>query len=80
MKKFVKFFVVAIVAVLSLSSCYERVDAGYEGVLVNLYGDKKGVDDANLCTGAVWYKIRKCFRYELKKNNNNNKYTFYKNK
>lgn len=67
MKKFVKFFVVAIVAVLSLSSCYERVDAGYEGVLVNLYGDKKGVDDANLCTGAVWYNpfTQRVFEYPV---------------
>lgn len=39
----------------SLTSCYERVDAGHEGVKVNLYGDKKGVDDVSLVTGAVWY-------------------------
>lgn len=36
----------------SLTSCYERVDAGHEGVKVNLYGDKKGVDDVSLVTGA----------------------------
>ena len=34
----------------------------------------------NLKIGLVWYKIPKCIRFELKKNNNNNKYTFYKNK
>lgn len=43
-------------AVLMLASCgYERVDAGYEGIKVNLYGDGKGVDDVSLVTGAVWY-------------------------
>lgn len=44
-------------AVFMLTSCvgYERVDAGYEGIKVNLYGDGKGVDDVSLVTGAVWY-------------------------
>lgn len=38
-----------------LCSCgYERIDAGYEGIKVNLYGDGKGVDDVSLVTGAVW--------------------------
>ena len=46
---------VALLAVLSFSSCRERVDAGYEGIKVNLYGSDKGVDDAVLVTGAVWY-------------------------
>lgn len=55
MKKFLS-FIVACVAVLSLSSCgYERIDAGCEGILVNLYGDDKGVGQVSLCTGAVWY-------------------------
>lgn len=41
---------------LLLTSCgYERIDAGHEGIKVNLYGDKKGVDDVELVTGAVWY-------------------------
>ena len=44
------------VLTLVLSSCgYERIDAGYEGIKVNLYGDGKGVDDVSLVTGAVWY-------------------------
>ena len=39
-----------------LGSCaYERVDAGCEGIKVNLYGDSKGVDNISLVTGAVWY-------------------------
>lgn len=40
---------------LSLVSCVEKVDAGHEGIKVNLYGSSKGVDDAVLVTGAVWY-------------------------
>lgn len=40
---------------LTTTSCYERIDAGHEGVKVNLYGDSKGVDDVSLVTGAVWY-------------------------
>ena len=42
--------------VLMLTSCgYERVDAGYEGIKVNLYGDSKGIDGVSLVTGVVWY-------------------------
>ena len=45
-----------LLSVLMLSSCgYERIDAGHEGIKVNLYGDKKGVDDVELVTGAIWY-------------------------
>lgn len=40
---------------MSVTSCMERVDAGHEGIKVNLYGSDKGVDDAVLVTGAVWY-------------------------
>lgn len=47
--------VFALLAALSFSSCRERIDAGYEGIKVNLYGDGKGVDDISLVTGAVWY-------------------------
>lgn len=51
---------ISIIATLFLvccccSSCYTRVDAGHEGIKVNLYGDSKGVDDVELVTGAVWY-------------------------
>ena len=46
----------AICAMFMMSSCgYERVDAGHEGILVNLYGDEKGVSDISMCTGAIWY-------------------------
>lgn len=42
-------------ALFSTTSCSERVDAGSEGILVNLYGSDKGVDDVSLVTGRVWY-------------------------
>lgn len=42
-------------AMFSMTSCSERVDAGSEGILVNLYGSEKGVDDVSLVTGCVWY-------------------------
>ena len=46
----------AFVMALSFNSCaYERIDAGHEGIKVNLYGSDKGVDDISLVTGAVWY-------------------------
>jgi regulator of protease activity HflC (stomatin/prohibitin superfamily) len=35
-------------------SC-ERIDAGHEGIQVNLYGTGKGVQDISLVTGMVWY-------------------------
>lgn len=40
---------------MSVTSCMERVDAGHEGIKVNMYGSDKGVDDAVLVTGVVWY-------------------------
>lgn len=41
--------------VLSMTSCMERVDAGCEGIKVNLYGSEKGVEATSLVTGVVWY-------------------------
>lgn len=54
MKKYIYSFCMAIAMLVSLSSC-ERIDAGHEGILVNLYGSDRGVDDVNLVTGVVWY-------------------------
>lgn len=48
-------FIGMLASLFMLTSCYERVDAGYEGIKVNLYGTGKGVDDVSLVTGAVWY-------------------------
>jgi len=43
-------------AALMFSSCgYDRIDAGHEGIKVNLYGNDKGVQDVTAVTGAVWY-------------------------
>lgn len=57
-KKMVKVIVGAVVAIFItafLFSACERIDAGYVGVKVNLYGDNKGVDDVTEVTGNVWY-------------------------
>ena len=56
--KFLKGLLIAcmMMTTVLLSSCgYERIDAGCEGIKVNLYGDDKGVGDVSLVTGAVWY-------------------------
>lgn len=45
----------ALFMMVSMTSCYEKVDAGCEGIKVNLYGSDKGVDDISLVTGVVWY-------------------------
>lgn len=55
MRKFLNFVFISVVLMFTMTSCYERVDAGYEGIKVNLYGDNKGVDDVSLVTGAVWF-------------------------
>lgn len=39
---------------LTVSAC-NRIDAGYEGTKVKLYGDDKGVQDIQLATGMVFY-------------------------
>ena len=56
--KFIKgllFIFIVMISMMFTSCSYERIDAGYEGIKVNLYGDDKGVDDITLVTGAVWY-------------------------
>lgn len=45
---------IVVVAAFSLIR-FERIDAGHEGIKVNLYGSDKGVDDVSLVTGIVWY-------------------------
>lgn len=57
MKKTIKkisVVLLGLVAMLSMASC-ERIDAGHEGIKVNLYGDDKGVGDVALVTGRVFY-------------------------
>lgn len=46
---------IAVISVILFNSCNERIDAGYEGILVKLYGTEKGVQDVSLVTGRVWY-------------------------
>jgi len=46
---------VFIFMLIMFNSCNERIDAGYEGILVKLYGSDKGVQDVSLVTGRVWY-------------------------
>lgn len=47
--------VISLITLGTLTSCMEKIDAGCEGIKVNLYGSDKGVDDVTLVTGAVWY-------------------------
>lgn len=54
MKKFILMAAIAVMAAMSFSSC-ERVDAGHEGILVDLYGSDKGVNDVSLVTGMVYF-------------------------
>lgn len=49
---------VAAIAFMMVACCCpscNRIDAGYEGIRVNLYGSNKGIDDVALVTGMVWY-------------------------
>ncbi|RZJ65910.1 MAG: hypothetical protein EOO50_11625 [Flavobacterium sp.] len=48
-------FILMIFVLIGFNSCNERIDAGYEGILVKLYGSEKGVQDVSLVTGRVWY-------------------------
>ena len=53
-----KKYLLLVVATLAMGSCCcscNRIDAGYEGIKVNLYGSNKGIDDVALVTGMVWY-------------------------
>lgn len=55
MKTFIKsIFFILVALIVSLTSC-TRIDAGHEGIKVNLFGDKKGVDEVSLVTGWVFF-------------------------
>jgi len=47
--------VVSLIMMTLLLNSYERIDAGHVGVKVNMYGDKKGVDDITEVTGWAFY-------------------------
>lgn len=53
MKRTISIIATLLLVCCCCSSCYTRVDAGHEGIKVNLYGDDKGVDGVELVTGAV---------------------------
>lgn len=57
MKRGIIFLVVAALAAAVLFSTvsFTRIDAGYVGIKVNLYGQDKGVQDIVEVTGMVWY-------------------------
>ena len=55
MKRVISILATLLLVTCCCTSCYTRVDAGHEGIKVNLYGDSRGVDDVELVTGAVWY-------------------------
>ena len=55
MKRTISIIATLLLVCCCCSSCYTRIDAGHEGIKVNLYGDSKGVDDVELVTGAVWF-------------------------
>jgi regulator of protease activity HflC (stomatin/prohibitin superfamily) len=54
MKRIITIIMMVFVTSFGLMSC-ERIDAGYRGVKVNLYGDAKGVSQVTEVTGMVWY-------------------------
>lgn len=65
MKKLLGFLFVALLSLMSMTSCVERIDAGCEGIEVSLYGDDRGVGEVNLVTGWVWYNpwTKQIFEY-----------------
>lgn len=50
-----KFLLCALLGGASLLTSCERIDAGCEGIKVNLFGDDRGVDDVSIVTGWVGY-------------------------
>jgi len=58
MFSYIRIILITILFSTLLSSCAcDRIDAGHEGIKVNLYGSEKGVDDVALVTGMVWYNF-----------------------
>lgn len=54
--RYMLLLVLVIAGVVFTSGCScTRVEPGYVGIKVNMYGDQKGVEDFPLQTGRVWY-------------------------
>lgn len=58
-------FLFAACAMLIAGTSCERIDAGHEGILVDLFGSDKGVQDVHLVTGWVYYNpiTQKVYEY-----------------
>lgn len=54
MKSKIIFVLMSLCIAFNLTSC-EKIDAGCEGIKVNLYGSDKGVANVSLVSGMVWY-------------------------
>lgn len=54
MRKFIMGCILAVVAMTSLTGCYERVEPGNVGIIVNRLGDEKGVDQEVKGVGRYW--------------------------
>lgn len=54
MRKFIMGCILAVVALTSLTGCYERVEPGNVGIIVNRLGDEKGVDQEVKGVGRYW--------------------------
>lgn len=50
-----KLFTILLISYIT-TSC-TRIDAGYEGILIKMYGTEKGVQDVTMVTGRVTYNI-----------------------
>ena len=63
MRKLTILLTIVLTTVVFLSC--ERIDAGHEGMKVNLYGSNRGISDVNLVTGWVFYNpfTTKIFEY-----------------
>ncbi|MET6262607.1 SPFH domain-containing protein [Klebsiella variicola] len=54
MRKFIMGCILAVVAMTSLTGCYERVEPGNVGIIVNRLGDEKGVEQQVKGVGRYW--------------------------
>lgn len=54
MRKFIMGCILAVAALTSLTGCYQRVEPGNVGIIVNKLGDEKGVDQEVKGVGRYW--------------------------
>ncbi len=46
---------IVLFAVFSVLFLTQKIDAGYTGIRVNLYGSERGIDEVAIVSGRVWY-------------------------